>query len=77
MRLETLKELIEIEYNRCASMQHFKTEVFRLLEMYDRDMLNNTILSIPPIDNVIKDTPKNPYEVKSKQPQWPHRNPPL
>lgn len=70
MRLETLKELIEVEYNRCASMQQFKSEVFRLLEMYDKDMLNNVVLPIPPIDNVIKDTPKNPYEVKFKQSEW-------
>jgi hypothetical protein len=70
MKLQTLKELIEIEYNRCASMQQFKGEVFRLLEMYDRDMLNNVVLPIPPIDNVIKDTPTNPYEVKFKQAEW-------
>lgn len=70
MKLQTLKELIEIEFDRCETISQFKSEVFRLLEMYDRDMLNNTILPIPPIDNAIKYTPKNPYEVKFKQSEW-------
>lgn len=47
MKLETLKELIEIEYDRCETLSQFKSEVFRLLEMYDKDMLNKVVLPIP------------------------------
>lgn len=47
MKIETLKELIEIEFDRCETISQFKSEVFRLLEMYDRDMLNNVVLPIP------------------------------
>jgi hypothetical protein len=48
MKLKTLKELIEVEFNRCETISQFKEEVFRLLEMYDRDMLNITVLPIQP-----------------------------
>lgn len=46
MKIETLKELIETEYDRCETISQFKSEVFRLLEMYNRDMLNNVVLPI-------------------------------
>lgn len=70
MKLQTLKELIEIEFDRWGTISQFKNEIFRLLEMYNRDMVNNTILPIPPIDNAINDTSTNPYEVKMQQVEW-------
>lgn len=48
MKLKTLKELIEVEFNRCETISQFKEEVFRLLEMYDRDTLNIAVLPIQP-----------------------------
>jgi hypothetical protein len=37
MKIETLKELIEIEFDRCKTISQFKSEVFRLLELFERD----------------------------------------
>lgn len=37
MNKETLKELIEIEFDRCETISHFKKEVFRLIDLYDND----------------------------------------
>lgn len=37
MTKETLKQLIEIEFDRCGTISKFKTEVFRLIDLYDQD----------------------------------------
>lgn len=37
MKSETLKELIEVEFERCETISQFKTEVFRLIDLYESD----------------------------------------
>jgi hypothetical protein len=37
MKIETLKELIENDYDRCENISQFKNEVFRLLDVFDND----------------------------------------
>lgn len=37
MTLETLKQLIEIEFERTGTISQFKHEVFRLLDLYESD----------------------------------------
>ena len=37
MTSETLKQLIEIEFDRCETISQFKSEVFRLIDLYDQD----------------------------------------
>lgn len=37
MKKETLKQLIEVEYERCETISQFKSEVFRLLDLYESD----------------------------------------
>jgi hypothetical protein len=37
MKKETLKQLIEVEYERCGTISQFKSEVFRLLDLYESD----------------------------------------
>jgi len=37
MRKTTLKELIEIEFERCETISQFKKEVFRLIDTYIDD----------------------------------------
>ena len=37
MTTKTLKELIEIEFERCETISQFKSEVFRLIDVYERD----------------------------------------
>ena len=37
MTLETLKQLIEIEFERTGTLSQFKHEVFRLLDLYESD----------------------------------------
>ena len=37
MTKETLKELIQVEFDRCLTLLQFKEEVFRLLDLYDED----------------------------------------
>lgn len=37
MKKQTLKELIEVEFDRCETISHFKKEVFRLIDLYDSD----------------------------------------
>lgn len=39
MTLETLKQLIEIEFDRCETISQFKSEVFRLIDLYEQDKL--------------------------------------
>jgi hypothetical protein len=38
MKIETLKELIEIEFDRCETISQFKAEVFRLIDTYYIDI---------------------------------------
>lgn len=38
MTKETLKKLIEIEFERCETISQFKKEVFRLIDLYAEDM---------------------------------------
>ena len=51
MKKQTLKELIEIEFDRCETIFHFKKEVFRLIDLYDGDGNN-----VEKILNVLGDT---------------------
>lgn len=37
MTSETLKQLIEIEFDRCETISQFKSEVFRLIDLYEQD----------------------------------------
>lgn len=37
MTAETLKQLIEVEYDRCETISQFKSEVFRLIDLYEQD----------------------------------------
>ena len=50
MTVETLKELIEVEFDRTETISHFKKEVFRLIELYDKDK-NNISTTIKEIIN--------------------------
>ena len=40
MNKETLKELIQIEFDRAETISQFKQEVFRLIDLYDQDNSN-------------------------------------
>lgn len=37
MTKETLKQLIEIEFDRVETISQFKSEVFRLIDLYEQD----------------------------------------
>jgi hypothetical protein len=37
MTTQTLKELIEIEFDRCENISEFKANVFRLIDLYGKD----------------------------------------
>lgn len=37
MTVETLKSLIEYEFDRVNNISEFKSEVFRLIDLYDKD----------------------------------------
>jgi hypothetical protein len=37
MTIETLKQLIEIEFDRSETISQFKSEVFRLIDLYEQD----------------------------------------
>lgn len=52
MKIETLKELIEIEFDRCETISQFKSEVFRLLDVYDKDREKSNLIS-DPITNIL------------------------
>ena len=43
MKIEVLKQLIDVEAKRVNSVADFKTEVFRLLDLYQQDNLNNNV----------------------------------
>lgn len=43
MTKETLKELIEIEFERAMTISQFKKEVFRLIDLYELDKSNIVI----------------------------------
>jgi hypothetical protein len=47
MKIETLKELIEIEFDRCETISQFKSEVFRLLDVYVNDRENSNLITDP------------------------------
>ena len=38
MTTQTLKELIEVEFDRCETISEFKTNVFRLIDLYGKDV---------------------------------------
>ena len=37
MTIETLKNLIEVEFERSTNISHFKSNVFRLIDLYESD----------------------------------------
>jgi hypothetical protein len=48
MKKNTLKELIEIEFDRCETISHFKQEVFRLIDLYNDDNFEkSSFISLP------------------------------
>ena len=38
MTIQTLKELIEVEFDRCETISEFKANVFRLIDLYGKDV---------------------------------------
>lgn len=52
MNIETLKKLIEVEFDRSTNISHFKTNVMRLIDLYEEDKGNKSIadISIPEWD---------------------------
>ena len=38
MTTQTLKELIEVEFDRCETISEFKVNVFRLIDLYGKDV---------------------------------------
>jgi hypothetical protein len=56
MKIETLKELIEIEFRRCQTISQFKSEVFRLLDVFENDFepIQITIPTESEIDKLTK-----------------------
>jgi hypothetical protein len=59
MKKETLKELIEIEFDRCETISHFKKEVFRLIDLYDND--KEQIINFYPNPTLVGNPDKVPY----------------
>jgi hypothetical protein len=49
MTKETLKQLIEIEFDRVETVSEFKKEVFRLIDLYESD---RPFIPIPGFSNV-------------------------
>ena len=47
MTIETLKKLIEIEFERTGTISQFKHEVFRLIDLYESDKQPTSILGYP------------------------------
>lgn len=47
MTKETLKQLIEVEYERVETISQFKHEVFRLIDLYESDKQPTSILGYP------------------------------
>jgi hypothetical protein len=43
MKIETLKKLIEIEYDNTSKMEIFKDKVFELLDLFEKDNINENI----------------------------------
>lgn len=60
MKKETLKQLIEVEYERCETISQFKSEVFRLLDLYESDENVINGIGVNPI-TLINGTGKVPY----------------
>ena len=57
MTTQTLKELIEVEFDRCETISEFKVNVFRLIDLYGKDVTTTF-----PITNSFT-TPTEPEEV--------------
>jgi len=55
MTTETLKKLIEIEFERCGTISQFKFEVMRLIDLYESDKQQPT--SIPGYNGTILTNP--------------------
>lgn len=47
MTIETLKKLIEIEFERTGTISQFKHEVLRLIDLYESDKQPTSILGYP------------------------------
>jgi len=57
MTTQTLKELIEVEFDRCETISEFKANVFRLIDLYGKDATT----TFP--GNISFPTPTEPEEV--------------
>lgn len=44
MKIETLKKLIEVEFERSTNISHFKSSVLKLIDLYESDKESNTSL---------------------------------
>lgn len=49
MTKETLKKLIEVEFERCKTISQFKDEVFRLIDLYESEQNIITQKTIIPL----------------------------
>lgn len=70
MTKETLKQLIEVEFERAGTTSQFKSEVFRLIDLYESDKQSttgyqNSLLTVPcgnkdvPYSSICSCNPKN------------------
>jgi hypothetical protein len=69
MTAKTLKQLIEIEYDRCETISQFKAEVFRLIDLYESEstppffvpnqLINNPVDDKVPYHEICGCNPKN------------------
>ena len=52
MKIETLKHLIEEAYDNAETISHFKSKVFKLLDLYENDKPQPPIWNTPtPLEN--------------------------
>ena len=75
MNKETLKELIEVEFDRSETISHFKKEVFRLIDMYENDKGKSRIGSTYPVGTIPPPPPPPPnrYLKEGSEPPKPTR----
>lgn len=56
MTKKTLKDLIEIEFDRCSTISEFKSEVFRLIDLYESDK-EQVYTTQPILDSIPEEIP--------------------
>lgn len=63
MTTQTLKELIEVEFDRCETISEFKANVFRLIDLYGKDVTTTFPGSVRFPGSITFPTPTEPEEV--------------